>query len=450
MPHVHAYSICEDNAIGSPYILMDYVEGKTLHELEFQKGGRTPRPVVEKVYSQVADVYRQLERLEFSAIGALGFTESSTEKPSDCDPDSISVVGRPLTVGMALQEIEGYNPGCIIQPGETFLTAKAFTAALVRLSDNYLQKAQDLGLDMRRGRSLLYAYDSFHRYANDAWLRDHNGPFVLMHGDFSQHPGNAIFSEDFELQGVLDWEWSFVAPVQFLAPPLWLTGSGLAFVLDEFNWYSSEVEKLLRVAYCTKHGGGRHTSSTLSPQAAYDALVTAALLHPDVVYEVFWCVLYRQWFSLDLKNSHLDFGDFSRDVILPHLDAFLTPGREAFLSQKYQEQFSFWADERKFIPGAEAREFMDAKALAYCQVYESTSERKGVSGLLGHVPAQKRTMQLNEELPNAHAHASWQQRAAHDSLSKERRVGWGSIFYKKVLKVKTRLRRPFIGLLKNR
>ena len=46
---------------------------------------------------------------------------------------------------------------------------------------------------------------------------DH-GPFILMHGDLTQQ--NILVDDDYNISGVIDWEWSILLPLQlFLTPP---------------------------------------------------------------------------------------------------------------------------------------------------------------------------------------------------------------------------------------
>lgn len=40
-----------------------------------------------------------------------------------------------------------------------------------------------------------------------------------------------LFDKDYNPAGIVDWEWSRVVPVQFMVPPVWLSGSHLDFVL---------------------------------------------------------------------------------------------------------------------------------------------------------------------------------------------------------------------------
>lgn len=215
---------------------MDYHKGKSLGELKFQNGMATLQKMVEKVYKQLGHVYLQLRQLEFPEIGSLRLPDDPNPHRYDGVADGISVRGRPITVNMAQQKMEGYEPDSIVEPGTTFRTAGDFVTALAKLSENQLQKSPDLGLDLRRGRSLLYANYAFHRFVSEQWLKDKDGPFVLMHGDISSHNHNILFDQNFNLVAVIDWEWSFVAPLVSDKPcvaerfGIWVCGKAIGLV----------------------------------------------------------------------------------------------------------------------------------------------------------------------------------------------------------------------------
>jgi len=48
-----------------------------------------------------------------------------------------------------------------------------------------------------------------------------SGPFKLLCDDF--HPGNILVNNDMEVVAVIDWEWTYAGPYQFVySPPPWL------------------------------------------------------------------------------------------------------------------------------------------------------------------------------------------------------------------------------------
>jgi hypothetical protein len=55
---------------------------------------------------------------------------------------------------------------------------------------------------------------------------------------------NLLFDEDYNLVGVVDWEWSRVVPAQLMVPPIWLLGSNVEFVLIAQTAYKIQVRYL--------------------------------------------------------------------------------------------------------------------------------------------------------------------------------------------------------------
>lgn len=132
------------------------------------------------LFQQLAEVYVQLRQLEFPQIGSLGLPCRAVSALT-CDPDEIVVRHRPLSMEVAIQELDGIMPGDVIPPGMTMGTAAEFVDALLRLVDNKLHREPDQGMDEFEPASILYAADGFKRYIRDEWVDQltNEGPFVL-------------------------------------------------------------------------------------------------------------------------------------------------------------------------------------------------------------------------------------------------------------------------------
>ena len=66
-----------------------------------------------------------------------------------------------------------------------------------------------------------------------------NGPFKLWCDDF--RPGNVLLNEDMHIAGVVDWEFTYAAPVEFsYAPPWWL-------LIEKPEYWSEGIEDWARV-----------------------------------------------------------------------------------------------------------------------------------------------------------------------------------------------------------
>jgi hypothetical protein len=185
---VHAYACSENGLNGLPYIIMDYVDGLSLTDLGYGSGeiwglltfGGPQTPASKHVYQQIADVLVQLRQLEFSQIGALGLPSRDTSALT-CNPDDITVRNRPLSIVMALQDLDGLDPSAAFPPKTPLSTAKEFVDGLLWLADNKLKKEPDQGMERREPPSILYAAHHFKRFVLDKWLdlSANEGPFVL-------------------------------------------------------------------------------------------------------------------------------------------------------------------------------------------------------------------------------------------------------------------------------
>ncbi len=188
IPKVHAYAFSDTGLNGLPYIIMDYVDGRSLKDLEYGTGptwgylmvSDADTPASKRLHEQLADVYVQLRQLEFPQIGALGLPSRDTSALF-CDPEDIRVSNRPLLIDIDLQEIDGLEPGEIFPPRKTLNTAKGFAEALVSLAANKLEKEADQELDEKEPGTVLYAAHHFKEFVLEEWLDPmaDKGPFVL-------------------------------------------------------------------------------------------------------------------------------------------------------------------------------------------------------------------------------------------------------------------------------
>ncbi|KAK1765089.1 hypothetical protein QBC33DRAFT_594069 [Phialemonium atrogriseum] len=162
IPDVIAYSYVAESPIGVAFIIMECIEGTTLHVLGFRQGqtweSRNPcqqNPGLAHVHNQLADMYIQLRGLEFPEIGALGMPTIATE--------DIRIHHQPLPIEVLLQHVEGLDPSQYFLEKKTFKTSSEYIRALVNLASNQLKKTQDpdFGPHAEGARDVLYAYYHF-------------------------------------------------------------------------------------------------------------------------------------------------------------------------------------------------------------------------------------------------------------------------------------------------
>ncbi|KAL8312977.1 hypothetical protein RB593_007282 [Gaeumannomyces tritici] len=246
VPKVHAYSTSREPGAHrvASYIILEYVQGKTLDELgvDFKEG--TPEHLRDSINAQLADVYIQLSRLEFPAIGRL--------VPL---PDGLVRVGRaPFSNAMNQHQLEvGGMPDMIKR---------------------------------------LYFLHQFSGLVKTSWIRSDldSGPFVLAHGDLQRW--NMLFSDDFKLLAVIDWEWAQTVPLQLFLPPLFLSGSSiwsLGYLYERYanrlRGFCSVVEEAEKAKY-----GGEAPLSRLWKNLSQNGgiLVSMALQYPPNIEDVMY------------------------------------------------------------------------------------------------------------------------------------------------------------------
>ncbi|KAK4237601.1 hypothetical protein C8A03DRAFT_44572 [Achaetomium macrosporum] len=361
IPKVHAYAFSDTGLNGLPFIIMDYVDGRSLKDLGFKSGetwgrmivGGPQTPAAKRLHQQLADVYVQLRQLEFPRIGALGLPSRDVSALS-CSPEEITVCNRPLSVDMADQELDGLEPGEVFPPRRTFSTAKEYVDGLLWLADNKLDKEPDQNMDEDEPASILYAAHHFKRFVQDEWLdaAANKGPFVLVHGDMEMVISNLLFDKDYNLVGVVDWEWSRVVPAQLLVPPIWLLGSNLDFVLIAQDIYNIQV-RYLRAAVQEREkalGLPPRLSEEWAPLETWcHTAVSMGLNYPEHAFLVYWDLIFqkvvpRSWDATEEEDKLRD-----ENEVFPRIRAFLEASeeRQAFLERKIREQLEFFEAEKE-------------------------------------------------------------------------------------------------------
>ncbi|EJT68006.1 hypothetical protein GGTG_14417, partial [Gaeumannomyces tritici R3-111a-1] len=252
VPKVHAYSTSrEPGAHGvASYMILEYVQGKTLDELgvDFKKG--TPEHLRGSINAQLADVYIQLSRLEFPAIGRLAPL-----------PDGSVRVGRaPFSNAMNQHQLEvGGMPDMIKKWGGApagFTSASRYVSFLLDSAWELFERSRANCENEADARRRLYFLHQFSGLVRTSWIRSDldSGPFVLAHGDLQRW--NMLFSDDFKLLAVIDWEWAQTVPLQLFLPPLFLSGSSvwsLGYLYERYanrlRGFCSVVEEAEKAKY---------------------------------------------------------------------------------------------------------------------------------------------------------------------------------------------------------
>lgn len=229
VPDVVAYGGTADNPTGlGPFIIMTWIEGQRMKEILEKKpsdteGGSTESVlnldtedhILRKLYAGIADVLLELWSLDFDKIGSLVCEDDKGTK-------SWTINRRPLSLGINEMVRFGGIPEEDIRPGP-FSSTLDYFFYLSEMRFLHLKKQQNSVFDSRDARAKFacrYLFKSIIPHFVSS--NDINGPFKLFCDDFG--PGNILVDPStLKITGVIDWEFCYTAPSQFLAsPPSWL------------------------------------------------------------------------------------------------------------------------------------------------------------------------------------------------------------------------------------
>ncbi|KAK8177123.1 kinase-like domain-containing protein [Phyllosticta citrichinensis] len=207
VPAIHFWGMSADNNLGlGPFMIMDYVDGLKLGELwKDPTASRLSRHLKKDisdrdlriVHRQMARFLLELYKLRFDKIGSLVMD----------DDGQMSVQGPPLT--WTMQEIEAHSG--IKAGGDRLEPFESSTEYFDWITDMDWQHLEEQFNSVVTLPTRVPKYDS--------------APFGLVCDDFRY--GNMLINneQDLHIMAVLDWEWSYTAPLQLChSPPRALWG----------------------------------------------------------------------------------------------------------------------------------------------------------------------------------------------------------------------------------
>ncbi|MBZ6376147.1 MAG: aminoglycoside phosphotransferase family protein [Kocuria palustris] len=209
----------------SPFIMMEYIEHKTNMYDALNTPGCPKKDrgildpnidvnTLELLYDQLVGVLLQLSKISFPRIGSL----------TQVDDFTWEVSRRPLSMNMNELVRLGSLPRSKI-PHTTFSTASCYFEALADLNIEHLVHQRNDAVESADDcRRKFIARQLFRKLAREKRLADstfEQGPFKIWCDDL--RPGNILLHENMQIAGVVDWEFTYAAPVGFShAPPWWL------------------------------------------------------------------------------------------------------------------------------------------------------------------------------------------------------------------------------------
>ncbi|KFY84001.1 hypothetical protein V500_09705 [Pseudogymnoascus sp. VKM F-4518 (FW-2643)] len=229
VPFILHWGTKEQSPCGlGPFIIMEYVD----HDCDISDALNTPgipyeeRPILDpaigeeklrKLYGQISDVLLQLSTLSLSRIGSL---------IQDDEEDTWSVAGRPLTSNMnEIVQLGTLPRSKLPDKSATFETSSSYLTTLANLHLRHLthqrNDAIDSASDCRHKYIARYLFRKLSLKGGLSHPEHNSGPFKLWCDD--QRPANMLVNSNLELVAVIDWEFTYSAPLEFShAPPWWL------------------------------------------------------------------------------------------------------------------------------------------------------------------------------------------------------------------------------------
>ncbi|KEY68331.1 hypothetical protein S7711_11194 [Stachybotrys chartarum IBT 7711] len=194
-----------------PFIIIEYIGGEPLSFERFEVMEPSKRQMI---IDQLADYYGQLRRMTYSRIGSLS--------PTMLGP--VDVTRGPVNPMFNDEELEGTQPSTVRElrgPQGMVSSATEYAVSLLGMMQRTLRYGAANTTSGNDARDKLYYLSRFEAVVK-GWIDESldEGPFVLSFGDL--HERNIILDENLRIQGILNWAWSRVVPLQFFYPPRWL------------------------------------------------------------------------------------------------------------------------------------------------------------------------------------------------------------------------------------
>ncbi|OAQ97246.1 hypothetical protein LLEC1_07062 [Akanthomyces lecanii] len=389
IPRVLSYG--SDSVLG-PFLIMDFVEHKMsvsarLNAPRKNKSAphildpKIPAKTLQRIWTKVADGQLQLSKLRFDRIGAL------TELPDG----TIGVGGRPLTHNMTDMIRLANIPRTALPPeGTTYSTADDWYTALAEMNiaqlvfqhNDVITSADDCRNKYvarqifrrlaRKGQLASFGFkeDTWSAQATSGQCKPPTCPmppgtdsFRLWGDDF--RAGNILLTKNDEISAFIDWEYTYVAPTQFiLDPPWWLLLETAemwhAGIVEWVKIYGYRIETWLAAVQEAEAALGEYDALPL-PLSTYMreswetgrfflSYATRKSWAFDVVY---WRCLDEKFFG---PRQH---GTVKEDLWKTRIDLLTEAEREAmepFVERKMAEK-----QDRRIVDRdpVEAREYLD-------------------------------------------------------------------------------------------
>ncbi|CAI7629991.1 unnamed protein product [Penicillium glandicola] len=203
-----------------PFIIMDSIEHDTSCPGE-ERGRLDPNieeDTLQALYEELASILLQLSKPSFSGIGSCSRVDDLTWE----------VAGRPLSLNSnELIRLSSLPQSKLPSYETTFSSTSSYLETLAEIHIAHLTHQRNDAIesadDCRRKfvARILSRKLARERKLTKRWAAFDTGPFEIWCDDF--RPGNVLVNNDHKITSVIDWEFTYAAPIEFsYAPPWWL------------------------------------------------------------------------------------------------------------------------------------------------------------------------------------------------------------------------------------
>ncbi|PGH12394.1 hypothetical protein AJ79_04342 [Helicocarpus griseus UAMH5409] len=134
IPRLHGYSVTCDNILGLPFMLVEYIEGRSFRDATLEDCDSDERKI-KRLSTQLASIYFQLSLQQFDRIGAFTLDEN--------DDHWVFNSNRPLTVDVNEQEVGGLDICRYLPPHQSFTSVINYVFFIVKLIFNDFHRRRD-------------------------------------------------------------------------------------------------------------------------------------------------------------------------------------------------------------------------------------------------------------------------------------------------------------------
>lgn len=210
----------DSNPIGHAYMIIDYIAGDKMDLVGFLKSEQEKRF---HFFGQLIDVFAELVGYEFDKGGSLTLDEAG--KPVLGPMQSMHLDGLRMDLGNkgnTWTPTDGWKKRRRAPNSTMILSAADYALFQYRLiCETYLQPSTNTTLKTLQFEEMIL-HDAKGLIFGAINYEQNHGPFVLNHTDLRW--SNIIVNDDFDILGIVDWEWAAVIPLQFFVPPFWISG----------------------------------------------------------------------------------------------------------------------------------------------------------------------------------------------------------------------------------